>query len=90
MMNFSDETVTKVGVAVVEKLALISRNVPLEDLCDPLAQAALASLTLADLMQVPEVRELVAGMRAIRDSDNLPQIHACAGAMLTKIRTEAK
>lgn len=49
-MNFSDETVSKVGVAVVEKLALISRNVPLEDLCDPLAQAALSSLTLADLM----------------------------------------
>lgn len=60
MMNFSDETVSKVGVAVVEKLALISRNVPLEDLCDPLAQAALASLTIADLMQVEEVQKAMA------------------------------
>lgn len=52
MMNFSDETVSKVATSI--RNGFMDGNDG-----ETVAQAALSSLTLADLMQVGEVRELV-------------------------------
>jgi hypothetical protein len=58
MMNFSDETVEKVAEALgtlwVEGAEVTMRQA---------AKAALSSLTLADLMQVEEVREVGDGWK---------------------------
>lgn len=63
MMNFSDETVEKVAKAISISMmnARIwnSLNGTEWTAYAPEAQAALSSLTLADLMQVEEVRALV-------------------------------
>lgn len=66
-MNFSDETVSKVARAILtcKEVDLASgvywQQEPEEafDAGVPLAKAALSSLTLADLMQVEEVRGIV-------------------------------
>lgn len=56
-MNFSDKTVSKVADVILDELSATQEGIAI----DPkiVARAALSSLTLADLMQVVEVRALV-------------------------------
>lgn len=65
MMNFSDETVRKAARAIMlggdcgGDTDFLVQGKPAYEHLMPESQAALSSLTIADLMQVEEVRELV-------------------------------
>lgn len=67
-MNFSDETVSKMADAICSVSPYMDDG---ELRVDAISKAALSSLTLADLMQVEEIRELVnGGRRAARILDD--------------------
>lgn len=69
MMNFSDETVSKVKTPEFYKACGAYRT-GLGGVND-IVRAALSSLTLADLMQVEEVREIVAaGGKVVKRSSD--------------------
>lgn len=87
-MNFSDETVEKCEVAVAEELAILPSNTTWEDRAERVTEAALSSLTLADLMQVDAVWELVD--RLIQARDFVPEGEVIYIDTALKPFTEAK